>query len=127
MENNDNNVSKENDVCEVFSIEEDKVRRLAGTIPDMVDLSDLFKVLADETRVKIVYLLSKDELCVCDIAALLNSTVSNVSHHLRVLRTAHLVKFRKEGKQVYYTLDDEHVVHIIKEGFEHVNHIHREK
>lgn len=123
----DDNVSGEKDVCEVFCIEEDKVRRLANTIPDMLGLADLFKVLADETRVKIVYILSKEELCVCDIAALLNSTVSNISHHLRVLRTAHLVKFRKEGKQVYYTLDDEHVVHIIKEGFEHVNHIHQEK
>lgn len=123
----DDNVSGEKDVCEVFCIEEDKVRRLANTIPDMLGLADLFKVLADETRVKIVYILSKEELCVCDIAALLNSTVSNISHHLRVLRTAHLVKFRREGKQVYYTLDDEHVVHIIKEGFEHVNHIHQEK
>ncbi|AEE91705.1 Cadmium resistance transcriptional regulatory protein CadC homolog [Tepidanaerobacter acetatoxydans Re1] len=123
----DDNVSEEKDVCEVFCIEEDKVRRLANTIPDMLGLADLFKVLADETRVKIVYILSKEELCVCDIAALLNSTVSNISHHLRVLRTAHLVKFRREGKQVYYTLDDEHVVHIIKEGFEHVNHIHQEK
>lgn len=116
--------SKEKDVCEVFCIEKDKVQKLKDAIPDMTALAELFKVLADETRVKVVYLLSKEELCVCDIAALLNSTVSNISHHLRVLRTAHLVKFRREGKQVYYTLDDDHVLHIINEGFEHVKHIH---
>ncbi|MDD4569190.1 MAG: metalloregulator ArsR/SmtB family transcription factor [Tepidanaerobacteraceae bacterium] len=115
------------DICEVFCIEKEKVRRLMNTIPDMLGLAELFKVLADETRVKIVYLLSKDELCVCDIATLLNSTVSNVSHHLRVLRTAHLVRFRREGKQVFYILDDDHVVHIIKEGFDHVNHIHQSR
>ena len=120
MKNKDN---EEKYICEVFCIEEEKVNRLMNTIPDMLDLAELFKVLADETRAKIVYLLSKEELCVCDIAAILNSTVSNVSHHLRVLRTARLVKFRREGKQVFYTLDDDHVVHIIKEGFEHVNHI----
>lgn len=117
-------LSEEKDICEVFCIEKDKVEKLKDAIPDMSALAELFKVLADETRAKVVYLLSKEELCVCDIAALLNSTVSNISHHLRVLRTAHLVKFRREGKQVYYTLDDDHVVHIIKEGFEHVNHIH---
>lgn len=118
-------LSDEKDTCEVFCIEKDKVEKLKNDIPDMTNLAELFKVLADETRVKVVYLLSKEELCVCDIAALLNSTVSNISHHLRVLRTAHLVKFRREGKQVYYSLDDEHVVHIISEGFEHVNHIHK--
>jgi len=116
---------EEKDMCEVFCIEKEKVEKLKDDIPDMSNLAELFKVLADDTRAKVVYLLSKEELCVCDIAALLNSTVSNISHHLRVLRSAHLVKFRREGKQVYYTLDDEHVVHIIKEGFEHVNHIHK--
>ncbi|HHY41416.1 MAG TPA: winged helix-turn-helix transcriptional regulator [Thermoanaerobacterales bacterium] len=115
---------EEKDICDVFCIEKDKVEKLKSAIPNMSALAELFKVLADETRVKVVYLLSKEELCVCDIAALLNTTVSNISHHLRVLRTAHLVKFRREGKQVYYSLDDDHVVHIIKEGFEHVNHIH---
>ncbi|TYP56763.1 ArsR/SmtB family transcription factor [Thermosediminibacter litoriperuensis] len=110
------------DLCDVFCIDEEKVKNLMGTVPHMGDLAELFKVLADETRVKIVYLLSKEELCVCDIAAILGMTISNVSHHLRVLRVAHLVKFRREGKQVYYSLDDDHVIQIIKEGFEHVNH-----
>lgn len=89
----------------------------------MSGLADLFKVLADENRVKILYVLSKEELCVCDISAVLGSTVSNISHHLRVLRTARLVKFRREGKQVYYTLDDDHVVNLIREASDHVGHI----
>ena len=114
----------EKDVCGVFFIDEDKVKRIENTLPDMSSLAELFKVLADETRVKVVYLLSLEELCVCDIAFLLDSTVSNISHHLRVLRTAHLVKYRRQGKQIYYTLDDDHVVNIIKEGFDHVKHIH---
>ncbi|MCG0276376.1 MAG: metalloregulator ArsR/SmtB family transcription factor [Thermosediminibacteraceae bacterium] len=108
--------------CDVFCINEQKVNKLIGTVPNTVGLAELFKVLADETRLKIVYLLSKEELCVCDIAAILGLAVSNVSHHLRVLRVAHLVKFRRDGKQVYYSLDDDHVIHIIKEGFAHVEH-----
>ena len=115
---------KEPELCEVVCIDESKVKRLRGAVPDMSGLAELFKVLADNTRVKIVYVLSKEELCVCDIAALLGLTMSNVSHHLRVLRTAHLVKSRREGKQIYYTLDDDHVVNIINQGFDHVNHIH---
>lgn len=114
------------DLCDdMICFDEDKVRRLWGQIPDMVDLAQLFKVLSDETRVKIVYALSKEELCVCDIAAILSSSVSNVSHHLRQLRAARLVKYRREGKQVYYTLDDEHVVSIISQGFDHINHINK--
>ena len=80
----DDKNNEKRDICEVFCIEEEKVRRLANTIPDMMGLAELFKVLADETRVKIVYVLSKEELCVCDIAALLDLTVSNVSHHLKM-------------------------------------------
>lgn len=118
---------KNTDICDVFYIEEDKVRKFINKVPDMSDLAELFKVLADETRAKIVYLLSKEELCVCDIAAILGTTVSNVSHHLRLLRTTRLVKFRRDGRQVFYTLDDEHVVHIIKEGFEHVEHTKKDR
>lgn len=117
-----NKKNKTEDVCDVFYIEEKKVKKYIGKIPNMTDLANLFKVLADKTRVKIVYLLSKEELCVCDIAAILGTSVSNVSHHLRVLRASRLVKYHREGKQVFYTLDDDHVVHIIREGFDHVNH-----
>lgn len=118
----DEKLNQGEDFCDIFCIDEDKVKRLMGKVPDTGGLAELFKVLADETRASIVYLLSKEELCVCDIATILGTTVSNVSHHLRLLRTSHLVRFRREGKQVYYTLDDEHVNHIIKEGFDHVNH-----
>lgn len=114
--------NKATDICDVFYTEEEKVKKYIDKIPDMTDLAELFKVLADETRVKIVYLLAKEELCVCDIATILDSSVSNVSHHLRVLRNSHLVRYRREGKRVFYTLDDDHVVHIIEEGFDHVKH-----
>lgn len=120
-------MTKTEDIIELcddmICFDEDKVRRLIGQIPDMMDLAQLFKVLADENRVKIVYALSKEELCVCDIATILGLSVSNVSHHLRQLRTTRLVKYRKEGKQVYYSLDDEHVLNIINQGFDHINHI----
>jgi len=120
----DKNKNLNPDLCDIFCIDEEKVKKLVSAVPPTAtgELAELFKVLADETRLKIVYLLSQEELCVCDIAAILGLTVSNVSHHLRVLRVAHLVKFRREGKQVYYSLDDDHVIHIIKEGFAHVEH-----
>jgi DNA-binding transcriptional ArsR family regulator len=121
-----NNPKEDTDFCDIFCFDEEKVKRLIGSVPDMSDLAELFKVLADETRVKIVYILSKEELCVCDIATILSTTVSNISHHLRVLRGARLVKFRREGKQVFYSLDDDHVLNIIKEGFDHAKHIKSE-
>ena len=113
---------QENDLCEVLCFDEEKVSRLKSELVPMSGLADLFKLLADETRVKILYILSKEELCVCDISAVLGSTVSNVSHHLRALRTARLVKSRRDGKQVFYALDDEHVVNLIREAFDHVGH-----
>lgn len=91
-------------------------------LPAVGELSNLFKVLADETRLKIVYILQGQELCVGHIAGLLDSTASNVSHHLRLLRSARLVRRRRQGKMVYYTLDDEHVEAIIKQGFLHITH-----
>lgn len=87
-------------------------------------LSKLYKALGDPTRLKIVYVLSKSELCVCDIALLLEMTQSSISHHLRVLRDLNLVKFRREGKLVIYSLDDDHVVRLFKEGLDHINHLY---
>lgn len=101
----------------------DVVSKLKESLPEVDRLSHLFKVLADETRLKIVYILSQQELCVGDIAEVLGSTASNVSHHLRLLRNAHLVRHRKDGKFVYYSLDDNHVETIIQQGFMHVAHI----
>ena len=92
-------------------------------IPDEVelcDLAELFKVFGDSTRMKIISALLKAELCVGDIAIITNSTPSAISHQLRVLKQAKLVKYRKDGKIVYYSLDDEHVKEIYEKGREHI-------
>ncbi|WP_199884208.1 ArsR/SmtB family transcription factor [Anaerosinus massiliensis] len=85
-------------------------------------LSDTFKILGDQTRIKILSLLIDNEMCVCDIAETLQMGQSAISHQLRVLRSARLVKFRKDGKAAWYSLDDEHVVSLINQGLEHINH-----
>lgn len=86
----------------------------------IMDLADFYKIFGDSTRVKILLALDKSELCVCDISALLNMTVSAVSHQLKILREADLVKTKREGKVVYYYLADDHVKSIIECGLEHV-------
>ncbi len=86
------------------------------------NLSELFKLVGDPTRLKILTLLQSHELCVCDIAAALSMGQSAISHQLRLLRGARLVKFRKEGKSAWYSLDDEHVLRLILHGLEHVQH-----
>ena len=86
----------------------------------LYELAELFKVFGDSTRIRILYALFENELCVGDIAELLNMSQSSVSHQLRILKDAKLVRFRREGKSIYYALDDEHVYHIIKMGMEHV-------
>lgn len=111
------------DVCEVPVVHVEKVRvlserRLPGRV--VQELSELFKVMGDPTRAQIVHTLAQEELCVCDLAAVLAMSVSAVSHHLRLLRNLRLVKFRKEGRMVYYSLDDEHVINIFGEGLKHV-------
>ena len=85
------------------------------------DLGDLFKVFGDTTRIKIMYALHEDEMCVCAIADLLGMTQSAISHQLRGLKAARIVKFRREGKVVYYSLDDDHIKHIFNEGFKHIS------
>ena len=87
---------------------------------NLYDLAEFFKVFGDTTRIKILYVLFQAELCVCDIAALLGMTQSAISHQLRVLKQARLVKYRKDGKVVYYSLDDEHVQTIFNMGFAHI-------
>lgn len=88
----------------------------------LYELADLYKVFGDTTRIKILYVLKEEELCVCDIAQSLGMTVSAVSHQLKVLKNARLVKSRKEGKSAFYSLDDDHVFKIIDNGIEHINH-----
>ena len=86
----------------------------------LYDLAELFKVFGDTTRIRILYLLLESEMCVCGIAEALNMTVSAVSHQLRVLKTNNLVKFRRDGKTVYYSLADSHVRLILDQGMEHI-------
>jgi len=83
-------------------------------------LAETFKVLSDPTRVRILYALSRAELCVCDLSALLGMRESAVSHHLRLLRALKLVKYRKEGRMAYYSLDDEHIERLFRQGLEHI-------
>lgn len=102
---------------------EDVVKRVLEQQPDdeiLYDLAELFKVFGDSTRIKILYSLFETELCVYDIARLLNLSQSSVSHQLRILKGSKLVKFRREGKSIFYSLDDEHVRAIISMGLEHV-------
>ncbi|MDD2296855.1 MAG: metalloregulator ArsR/SmtB family transcription factor [Sphaerochaetaceae bacterium] len=110
--------------CECNVIHEDVVKRVKEKMPEEVNLYDLaefFKVFGDSTRIKILSGLFESEMCVCDIAFLLNMTQSAISHQLRVLKQARLVKYRKEGKVVYYSLDDDHVKGIIDQGLIHLN------
>lgn len=114
---------KENDICEIERINEEAVKQVKSNMLDetmLLDVADNFKVFGDLTRLKILQALYQMELCVCDLAAVLRANQSTISHQLRVLRGKNLVKFRKEGKMVYYSLADEHVVKIIEMGVEHV-------
>ena len=109
--------------CGFLCVHEDTVSRVLAEMPDdetLYDLAELFKVFGDSTRVKILYALFESELCVCDIAQLLGLTQSAVSHQLRVLKASRLVKPRRDGKTVFYSLADEHVRKIIAQGMDHI-------
>lgn len=119
------NTKTEFERCDCTVIHEHIVDKVRSTMPqeeNLYDLADLFKVFGDSTRIKIIYALFEAEMCVCDIAALLDMTQSAISHQLRVLKSAELVKYRKEGKIVYYSLDDDHVKNIFAQGFDHIKH-----
>ncbi|WP_346887440.1 metalloregulator ArsR/SmtB family transcription factor [Clostridium sp. UBA1056] len=110
--------------CDCDVIHEDIVNEVKSKMPEeeiLYDLAELFKVFGDSTRIKILWALDEAEMCVCDIAVLLNMTQSAISHQLRVLKQANLVKNRKEGKVVYYSLDDDHVKNIFDQGLIHIN------
>src|SRR3989441_3054845 len=111
------------DSCDVFHLEAAKVSALKRTLlgdSSVVALAETFKVLGDSTRVRILDTLSRAELCVCDIARLLGLSDSAVSHQLRVLRGMRLVRPRRDGKMIFYTLDDQHIVRLFEHGLEHV-------
>lgn len=108
------------DICDQYCPTcTERAEYLQNKLLEVAGLSELFKVLGDETRTKLLYLLSIQELCVCDLADLLELTLPAVSHHLRILKAMRLVKYRREGKQVFYSLDDHHIVELIKQAQEH--------
>ena len=111
------------DLCDCESIHEDVVAAVRDVMPEddvLMDLADAFKLFSDSTRVKILYALKTHEMCVCDISVLLGMTKSSVSHQLRILKQSNLVKNRKQGRVVYYSLADEHVETIFSAGMEHI-------
>ncbi|MEH7247678.1 metalloregulator ArsR/SmtB family transcription factor [Neobacillus niacini] len=113
---------KDRDICEVTCVDSHKTSRLQPLIEksNIVDVTKLFKALSDETRLKIAYALTlEEELCVCDVAMIVGATTATASHHLRHLKSMGLAKYRKEGKLVYYSLDDDHVKQLIHIAFEH--------
>ncbi|HYK74843.1 MAG TPA: metalloregulator ArsR/SmtB family transcription factor [Pseudoneobacillus sp.] len=113
---------KEHDICEITCTDHDKVSDVQSKLhaEQILDVANLFKALSDETRMKIAYALTlEEELCVCDVANIVGATTATASHHLRHLKNLGLAKFRKEGKLVYYSLDDDHVRQLIHIAFAH--------
>ena len=117
-------IVREGEACEVKCLNPGKVRRIAKLFPKtemLTELSDLFQLLSDPNRVKILYALSREEVCVCDLSALLGMSDSAVSDQLRLLRALRLVKSRKDGRVVYYSLSDDHVTRLLEMCLEHEN------
>lgn len=111
--------------CDCNVIHQDKVNAVLGKMPSedvFYRLADLFKLIGDPTRCHILFALDQDEMCVCDLANVLNMTKSSISHQLAVLRKSGVVKYRRSGKEVYYTLDDNHIEKLFEVGLEHINH-----
>lgn len=112
-------------MCDCNVIHKDIVEKALKNRPDevtLLKLSKVFKILGDLTRIKILWCLDNNEMCVCDIANVLNMSKSLVSHQLAVLRKSEIVKSRRSGKEVYYTLDDEHIRTLYEIGIKHINH-----
>lgn len=108
--------------CQDRCIHRDTVRLVKPELERLPEIAPLFKALGDDTRSRIAFALSKHELCVCDLAALLDITPQAVSYHLRLLRALRLVKYRRDGQVVYYSLDDDHVVTILTQAIYHLQH-----
>ena len=111
------------DCCDYIHVHEEIVETVRKNLPDedtLYDLAELFRIFGDSTRIRILYVLFEAETCVCDIANLLGMTQSAISHQLRALKSARLVKGRREGKTVFYSLADDHVKTIIDQGLDHV-------
>lgn len=116
------------DICSEYGVSvEDELPQLRDSILAVAGLSEIFKAMADETRTRILHLLSQRELCVCDLALIMDMTLPAVSHHLRLLKMMRLVAYRREGKQVYYRLDDHHVVDLIRVARDHFTETPRDE
>ena len=114
----------EYECCETTEVHEELLALVREKMPqeeELYDLSELFKVFGDSTRIRILYVLFEAEVCVCDLAKLLGMTQSAVSHQLRILKQAHLVKSRRDGKTIFYSLADEHVRTLLEQGTEHIH------
>lgn len=118
-------MSKNEFICDCNIIHEDIVKDTTSKMPEdniFNKLAEFFKILGDTTRAKILFALDQNEMCVCDIANVLGMSKSSISHQLSTLRRAGIVKCRKQGKEVYYMLDDEHVSKLFELGIEHIEH-----
>ena len=119
-------IEKTLETCEEVEIHEELLQKVAEHMPDdteLYDLAELFKVFGDSTRLRILYVLFETEICVCDLAQVLNMTQSAISHQLKILKQSKLVKSRREGKSVFYSLADEHVRTIIAQGRDHIEEV----
>lgn len=122
MNENGGEKMNEKDTCEIYCYDEEKVTRIQGELQtvDISGVAQLFKAVAEENRAKITFALLKgEELCVCDIANIIDVTIANASHHLRTLHTQGVVKFRKEGRLAFYSLDDDHVEQLFVNALAH--------
>lgn len=116
-------MNEDNTALEFMHAQSDIIEKVTESMPDeeiLYDLAELFKIFGDSTRIKILYVLFESEMCVFDISQLLNMSMSAISHQLRILKQAQLVKFRREGKTVFYSLADDHVRTILGNGMEHL-------
>ena len=117
-------MENKSEYCSCNVIHKEVVENVKNKLPKeetLYDLAELFKVFGDSTRIKIICSLFESEMCVCDLSVLLNISQSAISHQLRVLKSARLVKFRRAGKVIYYSLDDEHIKQIFDAGLHHIN------
>lgn len=117
-------------VCDCNVIHQDIVDKITDQIPEektFDNLAEFFKLIGDPTRLKILFALDKEEVCVCDIANILSMSKSSISHQLAVLRKSEIIKCRKQGKEVYYTLDDNHVNEVFEIALNHINHKNKER
>lgn len=114
---------RKDEICEGCEVHEDLLKIVNETLPEeteLYDLAELFKVFGDSTRIRILFVLFEAEVCVCDLAKVLNMTQSAISHQLRILKQNKLVKSRREGKSIFYSLADDHVRTIINQGRDHI-------